>query len=455
MTDYGVTLQDIYQARSRLTPLVRRTPLIFSQPLSELTGRQAFLKLESLQETGSFKVRGATNALMNLTPEQKEKGVIAFSTGNHGRAVAYVAEKLGIKSVICLSQRVPQYRVQALEALGAEVVRHGQSQDEAYTKAIALQQEQGLTMVKPFDDPLVLAGQGTIGLELLEDLSDIDTVLVPLSGGGLMAGIAFVLKSACPRIKVVGLSLEVSAPMYQSLQAGRPVEIEEKASLGDALLGGIGLDNRYTFPLCRDLVDEVILISEQEIATGLSYAFHNHRLVVEGAGIVGLSALISGKTSHLGHRVAVILSGGNMDTKALTQIAMERYVGGNNMKRQAIYTDKAPEPGPYSQAIKYNDLVFVSGQTSDDPVTHEPIQDSIASQTERILTHIKYILEEAGSGLDQVLKVNVYLSAWEHKEEMNRVYRTFFPKDPPARIAMAVQGLDAGLDVEIDCIAHV
>ena len=325
MTDYGLCLQDVYQARSRLGQVVRRTPLITSQPLSQHAGREVFLKLESLQETGSFKVRGAANALMSLSPEQKEKGVIAFSTGNHGRAVAYVAGKLGITSVICLSQRVPEYRVQALEALGAQVVRHGQSQDQAAIKALELQEDKGLTMIKPFDHPLVIAGQGTIGLEILEDLADVDTVLVPLSGGGLMAGIAFVLKSACPRIRVIGLSLEVSAPMHQSLQADRPVEIEEKDSLGDALLGGIGLDNRYTFPLCRDLVDDVVLLSEQEIAEGLFYAFDQHRLVVEGAGIVGLSAIISGKTAHLGSRVAVILSGGNMDTRVLAQMAMDRY----------------------------------------------------------------------------------------------------------------------------------
>jgi threonine dehydratase len=283
------------------------------------------LKLECLQETGSFKVRGATNVLATLTPEQKHRGVIAFSTGNHGRAVAHVAGSLGIRAVVCLSNRVPEYRVQALEALGAEVVRHGRSQDEAYTKAIQLQKEQGLTMVKPFDDPAVIAGQGTIGLELIEDLPDLDTVLVPLSGGGLMAGIAFVLKSMSPRIRVIGLSLDVSAPMHESLKAGRPVEIEEKDSLGDALLGGIGLDNELTFPICRDLVDEVVLISEQEIADGLFYAFHNHRLVVEGAGIVGLSALVAGKATSLGHSVAVVLSGGNVDTRVLAEIVMQRY----------------------------------------------------------------------------------------------------------------------------------
>ena len=325
MPDYGLSMQDIYLARARICSVARRTPLIHSQPLSDSTGRKVFLKLECLQETGSFKVRGATNALLALSSEQRHKGVIAFSTGNHGRAVAHVASSLGITSVICLSNRVPEYRIEALEALGATVVRHGQSQDEAYEKALELQREQGLTMVKPFDDPLVIAGQGTIGLEIIEDCPDLDTVLVPLSGGGLMAGVAFALKSMSPRIRVVGLSLDVSAPMHESLKAGCPVEIEEKDSLGDALLGGIGLDNELTFPMCRDLVDEVVLISEDEIAEGLFYAFHNHRLAVEGAGIVGLSALAAGKVSGLGNRVAVVLSGGNVDTRLLAEIAMQRY----------------------------------------------------------------------------------------------------------------------------------
>ena len=329
MPEHTISMQDVYLARSRICRVVRRTPLVTSGPLSDHTGREVFLKLECLQETGSFKVRGAANALLTLTPEQQRKGVIAFSTGNHGRAVAHVAGSLGIKAVVCLSKRVPEYRVQALQTLGATVVRHGQSQDEAYEKAIQLQQEQELTMVKPFDDPFVIAGQGTIGLELIEDLPNLDTVLVPLSGGGLMAGIAFVLKTVSPQIRVVGLSLDVSAPMHESLKAGRAVEIEERDSLGDALLGGIGLDNELTFPMCRDLVDEVVLISEQEIADGLFYAFHHHRLVVEGAGIVGLSALISDKVADLGPRVAVVLSGGNLDTRVLAEIAMQRYQSGH------------------------------------------------------------------------------------------------------------------------------
>jgi threonine dehydratase len=284
-----------------------------------------YLKLENLQQTGSFKIRGAVNKLLSLSPAERERGVIAFSTGNHGRAVAYVAAQLGIRAVICMSHRVPQYRVAAMEALGGEVVLFGESQDEAYIRALELERDQGLTMVKPFDDPHVIAGQGTIGLEILEDLPQVDNLLVPLSGGGLLAGVALAMKATSPAIRVVGVGLEVSSPMQASLKAGRPVEIVETDSLGDALLGGIGLDNCYTFPIVKDLVDEVVLVSEAEIAAGMFYAFDTHRQVIEGAGAVGISALLAGKVSRLGEHVAIVVSGGNVDPRLLTEIAGRNY----------------------------------------------------------------------------------------------------------------------------------
>jgi threonine dehydratase len=180
----GLFLQDVFLARQRCHGFAQKTPLLHSIPLSAVTGRQVYLKLENLQQTGSFKIRGAANKLLALSAEERRRGVIAFSTGNHGRAVAYVAAQLGIRAVICMSHRVPQYRVTAMEALGGEVICHGQSQDEAYLKALELEKEEGLTMVKPFDDPHVIAGQGTIGLEILEDLPQVDILIVPLSGGG-------------------------------------------------------------------------------------------------------------------------------------------------------------------------------------------------------------------------------------------------------------------------------
>ena len=309
----GITLHDIFQASRTIAAVARDTPLIRSEPLSERVGANVYLKLETLQDTGTFKVRGAANKLVNLTSVEQQAGVVTVSTGNHGRAVAYVARHLGFKAVVCISDRVPRNKVDALKRLKAEVVIHGQSQDEAEGRARQIQEERGASLIPPFDDPHIIAGQGTIGLELLADLPEIDTALVPLSGGGLAGGIALALKSAGPHIRVIGVSMERAPVMYQSLQAGRPVQIAEEETLADSLQGGIGLDNQHTFRLVQQYVDDVILLSEAEIASGMTFAFFEHHLVLEGAGAVGLAALLHDKVPNLGRNVAVVLSGGNVE----------------------------------------------------------------------------------------------------------------------------------------------
>lgn len=313
MRSRNITLQDIFQAQRSIAPIARKTPLIPAESLAARVGSNVYLKLETLQATGSFKVRGAANKILNLTSAEKERGVVTVSTGNHGRAVAYVAGQAGLRATVCLSERVPRNKVEALERLNAEVVIHGHSQDEAEERARQIQSERGATMIPPFDDPFIIAGQGTIGLELLAELPEIDTVLVPLSGGGLIAGIALALKSANPAIRVIGVSMERAAVMYHSLQAGRPVQLPEEPTLADSLQGGIGLENQYTFTMVQQSVDEVISLSEEEIAAGMTFAFCEHHLVLEGAGAVGLAALLHHKVSHPGRNVAVVLSGGNVD----------------------------------------------------------------------------------------------------------------------------------------------
>ncbi len=317
-------LGDVFAARKRIAPLTRRTPLIAAEELSRLVGAEVYLKLECLQTIGAFKARGAANRLLSLTPDEKARGVIAFSTGNHGRAVAALSRALGIPAVICLSQRVPAYRIEAMKALGAEVVAHGRSQDEAYAKALEIQQDRGLVMVAPFDDPYVIAGQGTITLEIFEELPETAQLVVPLSGGGLFAGVALAARSIRPSVKMVGVSMAVAPAMIESLQAGRPVEIPEKDRLADALLGGIGLDNRYTFEMTRRTIDQAELVSEEEIARGMFHCFDQHRLVVEGSGAVGVAAALAGKIKGPGPLV-MILSGGNVAPDLLTAIAAERY----------------------------------------------------------------------------------------------------------------------------------
>ncbi|MAU01093.1 MAG: hydroxyectoine utilization dehydratase EutB [Anaerolineaceae bacterium] len=315
-----VTLQQIFTAQQTIRGIALATPLVRSTELSTQLGAAVHLKLETLQPIGAFKIRGAANKILNLTDKEKARGVVTASTGNHGRAVAYVAKAVGITAVVCLSELVPQNKVNALQKLGAELVIHGQSQDEAESRARQLAKERGLTMVHPFDDPLVIAGQGTIGLELMQDLPGVDTVLVPLSGGGLIAGIALALKSANPAIRVVGVSMEHAPVMAQSLAAGKPVQLAEEPTLADSLQGGIGLQNQYTFQMVRDFVDEVVLVSEEAIAAAMTFALKEEHLVVEGAGAVCIAALQSGKVSNIGENVALVVSGGNVDMGQLLRV---------------------------------------------------------------------------------------------------------------------------------------
>lgn len=322
-TESKVSSEDVIAARERIAPLVRRTPLIPSPALSERTGAEVHLKLETLQDTGSFKVRGAANKILSLDDAARRRGVVTVSTGNHGRAVAHVARRAGSRAVVCLSAMVPRDKVEAIEAAGGEVVIHGRSQDEAAEEAERLREARDLTMVNPFDDPQVIAGQGTIGLELLEDLPDVETVLVPVSGGGLVSGIALVLKAARPEVRVVGVSMERGAAMYESQKAGQPVLVEEYESLADSLGGGIFLDNRFTFDLVRAHVDDLVLVSEAEIARAMAFALSRERLVVEGAGAVGIAALLAGRAGALHGKVAVILSGGNVDADVLLKVVGE------------------------------------------------------------------------------------------------------------------------------------
>ncbi|MFL9964302.1 hydroxyectoine utilization dehydratase EutB [Paraburkholderia sediminicola] len=286
-----LSLADIYRARSRIDGRVCRTPLVESPSLSALAGTPVYLKLETVQPTGSFKLRGATNALARLA-EQGCTRVVTASTGNHGRALAHAARALGVDATVCLSRLVPANKVEAVRALGAHVRITGQSQDEAEHEALRLAREEGFAYVPPFDDPYVIAGQGTIGLEIVEALPDVANIVVPLSGGGLFAGIALAAKSANPAIGLTGITMERGAAMHASLAAGQPVLVEELDTLADSLGGGVGLENRYTYALTRDLIDETVLLDEASIARGIVHAYRQERLVVEGAAAVGIAAVL-------------------------------------------------------------------------------------------------------------------------------------------------------------------
>ena len=306
-----ISVNTIEAARQRIAGFVARSPVVVSKTLSETTGHPVLLKLEQRQTTGSFKLRGATNALLSLPPEARARGVVAASTGNHGRALAHAAAKLGVRCLICMSSLVPVNKVAAIRELGAEIRIVGRSQDDAQNEVDRMVAE-GFAMVPPFDDAAVMAGQGTIGLEIVEDVPDVALVLVPLSGGGLAGGIAAAVKAHRPQAHVVGVSMKRGAAMHASLVAGRPVQVEELPTLADSLGGGIGLNNRYTFAMIRDLLDDVVLLSEEEITAGIVHAYAREQEIVEGAGAVGIAALLAGMTTPNGPTV-VVVSGRNID----------------------------------------------------------------------------------------------------------------------------------------------
>ena len=319
---------DVPQARETIQPFIRRTPTMRMKELESPPGGGVFLKLENLQVTGSFKVRGAANRILTLSQEERGRGVVACSSGNHGRAVAHIAGIQGIPAVICVPSWVDPVKREGMEAAGARVVLAGETYDEAEVRALALAEEEGRVFVQPFDDPWIAAGQGTLGLELLEEVPELHTVLVPLSGGGLAGGIAYAIKEQRPEARIVGVSASRARVMYESLKVGKPVPMEEEETLAEALSGGIGLTNRFTLPLIRELVDEHVLVEESEIGAAMRYAASALHLLLEGGGAVALAAVLSGKCDLSGEKgtegVVVVLSGGNVSLSRLQEV-MEAY----------------------------------------------------------------------------------------------------------------------------------
>jgi threonine dehydratase len=307
-----LSLADVYRARRRIEGRVTRTPLVESASLSRIAGTSVHLKLETVQPTGSFKLRGATNALADLA-EQGVGRVVTASTGNHGRALAHAARVLGMEAVVCMSSLVPANKVDAVRSLGARVVIVGGSQDDAQEEALRLEREEGYAFVPPFDDPRVIAGQATIGLEILEALPDTGTIVVPVSGGGLFGGVALAAKRIRPDLSMIGVTMQRGAAMHASLAAGKPVLVEEVQTLADSLGGGIGIDNRHTFALTREFADDVVLLDEASIARGIVHAYREERIVVEGAAAIGIAAVLDRVVGGRHGPVVIVISGGNID----------------------------------------------------------------------------------------------------------------------------------------------
>ncbi|MFT8707792.1 MAG: pyridoxal-phosphate dependent enzyme [Sporolactobacillus sp.] len=320
------SLQDVWKARKSILPFVSRTPLLLSAPLSHQTGASIYLKCEHLHPSGAFKWRGAVNSIAQLTKEQLKQGVTTYSTGNHGIAVSMAAAKFGTKAVICVSNHIPQAKMDFIRSLGAELKIVGSSQDEAESYCNHLRETDGLTIVPPFDHPAVISGQGTIALEILEELPDVNCVVAGLSGGGLLSGISLVMKSSNKEIRTIGVSMENGAVMHESLNCGHIMQLKEQPTFADSLLGGLGETNQYTFSLINKYLDRSILIPEQTIAKGMAYIYQNHHMIVEGAAGITVGAILDGFIKvKKGTNIVLILSGCNVDLKAHS-LAIQPYL---------------------------------------------------------------------------------------------------------------------------------
>lgn len=304
-----ITLRDIEQARTRIAGSAHRTPLEYARQLSREHGRNVMLKLESFQVTGSFKLRGAMSKLALLTADQRASGVLTVSAGNHGLAVAHCAEALGINATIVVPESASRAKVEAIRRYPVTLVERGASYDEAERAARAMQRESGATFVSPYNDEDVIAGQGTIALEILEDAPDVEAIIVPVGGGGLIAGVAIAAKAVKPNIKVYGVEPEASPTMSEALRAGHLIEIEEQETIADGLAGNIE-PGSITFPIVQRLVDGIILVGEEATFNAIARIAREDHLMIEGSAAVSIAALADPRIE--GRRVAAIITGRNI-----------------------------------------------------------------------------------------------------------------------------------------------
>lgn len=347
-----IKLNQIYQAKQKISDFVLKTPFVHSSFLSDFSQTEIFLKCENLQKTGAYKIRGAYNAIANLTQEQRQIGVIAASAGNHAQGVAISAKKFGIKAVIVMPEATPLLKVSATKNLGAQVILHGDNFDEAYSFALNYAKEQGLNFIHPFENEQIIAGQGTIMLEMLDEINDLDMILVPVGGGGLISGIASVAKQINPSIKIVGVSAKGAPAMFESFYNKNIINSKFVRTIADGI--AVRDVNKINFDIILECVDEFIQVDDEEIANAVLYLLEKHKMIVEGAGACAVATLLHKKVNLKGYKkVGVILSGGNIDVQMLN-IIIEKGLF-KSFRKMCINVTLVDKPGALtalSDAIK-------------------------------------------------------------------------------------------------------
>lgn len=318
-----ISLEDIVGAAERLKPVLEETRLIWSGVFSEESGNEVYLKPENLQRTGSFKIRGAYNAISLLSEEAREKGVITTSSGNHAQGVAFAARATGVSATIVMPEKTSLVKVRATENYGGRVILHGDCYDEAYKEALRIKEKEGNIFIHPFNDPDVIAGQGTIGLEILKELPETDVIFVPIGGGGLIAGIALAAKAIKPEIKIIGVEPAGADAMYQSILEKRIVELDSVNTIAYGIAVKKPGDN--TFRIVNNLVDRIIIVTDEEITEALQVLYEKHELVCEPSGAVSLAPLLSPELNETRKKIVAVISGGNIDLATLSEIIRSRH----------------------------------------------------------------------------------------------------------------------------------
>ena len=343
-----VTLDKIYHAAFVLKQVARRTDLIHASKLSD--DCSLYLKTENLQLTGSFKLRGAYYKISQLSEEQRAAGVIASSAGNHAQGVALAATRMGIRSIICMPDGAPISKVESTKALGAEVCLVKGAYDDAYAHAVKLQQETGMTFIHPFNDDEVIAGQGTIGLEILDQLADVDAVICPIGGGGLISGVSYAIKTLNPNVKIYGVQAENAPSMHKSIKEGAPITLDAVSTFADGI--AVKHPGDTTFEMVSKYVDEVVTVSEDEIAAAILALLEKQKVVAEGAGAVSVAAAMFGKVPVKGKKVVCLISGGNIDVNILSRVITRGLVtAGRNATLTIALEDKPGQLVGVSQIV--------------------------------------------------------------------------------------------------------
>ena len=335
-----VTLRTIEQARERIGDSIFVSPFVRSETFSQLTGNSIFLKLENLQMTGSFKERGALNKILLLTEEERRRGVIAASAGNHAQAVAYHATKRGISSEICMPLTTPLVKVSATRGHGAEVILFGANYDEACQEALRRCKEQALTFIHPFDDEAVIAGQGTLGIEMLGQVEDLDAVVIPVGGGGLIAGVACAIKEINPKTRVIGVQTSKLPSMKAAIEQDALVTLPAEKTIADGI--AVRCAGMQTLPLVRKYVDEIVTVDEEEIANAILLLLEKEKTLAEGAGAVAAAAVLNRKTGDHGRKLGILVSAGNIDVTLLARIIERGLVKDGRLVRLRIHLPDYP-----------------------------------------------------------------------------------------------------------------